>query len=444
MNTPFFIAKPCNNDLRIAFMNKIYFQRKDNPIYNTSYPLSPSDWKDYLSEIPLDFSKEKTISLYVHIPFCRQLCSFCEYTRMICPDEQAQAKYVRAIKNDIQAFLEVNKNFRLQGFDIGGGTPTSLSEKNFSSLMEMAGNLISQREKCADFEPSTEATFQTVSAAKLKSMAENGIRRISLGVQSASSEISAASRRCNADIKTMEKVISMSYNHGIKKVNLDFMYGLKNQTPESLQADICLVKTLRPEQITLYELRINMINEENHISAQQKYEMYCRWYEALTKMGYKAPFGQNTFSLNEQDMGVSSYLRHRMRDGTAYKGFGISAQSLSSEGLSYNMGKNSQKLHNLLGMDSYREEYTYRLPKEEMASKYIAIAAYSGAFSLKALDRILGGKAKDEYLKQIQWCLEECLLKREGDILRITRRGFRHYGAVFSLFYDTDFAKKKF
>ena len=204
MNTPFFIAKPCNNDLCVAFMNKIYFQRKDNPIYNTSYPLSPSDWKDYLSEIPLDFSKEKTISLYVHIPFCRQLCSFCEYTRMICPDEQAQEKYVRAIKNDIQAFLEVNKNSRLQGFDIGGGTPTSLSEKNFSSLIEMAGNVISQREKCPDFEPSAEATFQTVSAAKLKSMAENGIRRISLGVQSASSEITAASRRSNADIKTME------------------------------------------------------------------------------------------------------------------------------------------------------------------------------------------------------------------------------------------------
>ena len=236
----------------------------------------------------------------------------------------------------------------------------------------------------------------------------------------------------------------MAYNSGIKKVNLDFMYGLKNQPLESLQADICLVKMLRPEQITLYELRVNMINEENHRSALQKYEMYCRWYEALTKMGYKAPFGQNTFSLNEQDMGVSSYLRHRMRDGTAYKGFGISAQSLSSEGLSYNMGKNSQKLHNLLGMDSYREEYTYRLPKEEMASKYIAIAAYSGAFSLKALDRILGGKAKDEYLTQIQWCLGEGLLKREGDILRITRRGFRHYGAVFSLFYYKDSAKEKF
>ena len=444
MSIEFFIPKSCSKDARNAFLNKIYMSRKDNPTYNTSYPLSPSEWKSYLSDFPLDFSREKTISLYVHIPFCRQLCSFCEYTRMICPDEQAQSKYVQTIENDIQAFLYKNRNFRLQGFDIGGGTPTSLSEKNFSALMGMVGNVIAHREKCPDFEPSVEATFQTVSVGKLNSMAENGIRRISLGVQSASSEIAAASRRCNADIMTMEKVISMAHNSGIKKVNLDFMYGLKNQSLESLQADIELVKILRPEQITLYELRINMIREENHRSALQKYEMYCRWYESLAEMGYMASFGQNTFSLNEQDMGVSSYLRHRMRDGTAYKGFGISAQSLSSDGLSYNIGKNSPELKNLLGMDSYSEEYTYRLPREEMASKYIAIAAYSGAFSLKALDLILGGKAEDKYSTQLQWCLERGLLKKEGDMIRITRKGFRHYGAVFSLFYDTDYAKENY
>ena len=178
-----------------------------------------------------------------------------------------------------------------------------------------------------------------------------------------------------------------------------------------------------------------MINESAHTTVSQRYEMYCLFYDTLLELGYYAPFGQNTFSLNNYDMGLSSYLRNRMVNCTPYKGFGISAQSMNTNGISYNIGKNQSSIIDLIQEETYKEEFTYLLPHNEVASKYLAIAAYSGAFSLITLSRLLHSDANDYYKEQINFCLENHLLSLDKNILRITRNGFKYYGAVFSLFY---------
>ena len=114
---------------------ELYQSRKNDPCWNTSYPISPSDWATYRVPGPLSFENDHRMSFYIHIPFCKQLCSFCEYTRMLSPDENVQRDYLFAIANDIEQFKQQYKDVTLLGFDIGGGTPTSLSEKNFSLLM---------------------------------------------------------------------------------------------------------------------------------------------------------------------------------------------------------------------------------------------------------------------------------------------------------------------
>ena len=133
-------------------------------------------------------------------------------------------------------------------------------------------------------------------------------------------------------------------------------------------------------------------------------------------------------------MGVSSYIRHRMKDGISYKGFGISAQSMNRKGLSYNVGKNSFN-NTLLNCDSFEEEFTYQLPKDKIAAKYLAIAAYSGAFSISVLSSLLNKDARQVYGEQLDFCLNKGLLQQKGDLIQITEKGFEYYGAVFSLFY---------
>ena len=416
-------------------IEKTFNERKNNPLYNTSYPLNPSDWSEYRVEGPLKFDLNEVLSFYIHIPFCPHLCSFCEYTRINRPSEENQIRYISILRKDIENFIKIYPSIILNGFDIGGGTPTVLSTSAFNLLMDVYKNVINKVKLTIDFEPSIEGTFSTISEDKLYKIADNGIKRLSLGVQSTDLRVISNSHRKNVDLDLMKERLGVAYRAGIKKINLDFMYGLNFQTIETLRQDLKIIRQLFPEQITLYELRTNRIREGSHSNAVQRYEMYSYLYEGLINMGYQAPFGQNTFSLNTEDMGVSSYLRHRMREGSSYKGFGISAQSMSYAGISYNIGKDDKNLKDKLSCSSYPEEFTYNLPPFEMASKYIAISAYSGSFSLTKLTEILKVDSELVFRQPLNYCIDNELMQKDGDIIRITKKGFKNYGAVFSLFY---------
>ena len=412
---------------------ELYESRKDDSRWNTSYPLHPKDWAAYRVDGPLPFDKDRCLSFYIHIPFCRQLCSFCEYTRMLCPEEALQETYLRVVANDIERFKTQYQGFTLLGCDIGGGTPTSLTEKNFSLLMEIYGDAIAGLELSDDFEPSSEATFDTLSEKKLTELEEAGIKRLSLGVQSSSHSIAASHHRLGGDEKQMAERLTIARQMGIEKVNLDFMYGLKGQNEASIAQDLALIDRLHPQQVTLYELRTNMLLARTSFTKEALFAQYSQYFEGLMSMGYKGRFGQNTFSVNAKDQGVSSYLRERMLNGASYKGFGLSAQSMSSVGVSYNLGKLSSDPRQDLNSDGYPEAYTYLLPAKELAAKYMAISAYHGSFSPnKLLEMGIDPASLDDTL---EFCFSQGLLARsDDDRVVVTKEGFKYYGALFSLF----------
>lgn len=414
---------------------EIFESRKNDPRWNTSYPLNLSDWTDYRVPGSLSFEYDSRMSFYIHIPFCKQLCSFCEYTRMLCPDENVQREYLLAIVNDIKQFRQKYQDITLLGFDIGGGTPTILSEKNFSLLMKIYKTAISGLKMDDRYEPSIEGTFNTLSEKKLEDMAKNGFHRLSLGVQSSCSSVLHQHQRGNSSEAMMSSWLKKAWDKGINKVNLDFMYGLKGQNESTIQQDLELISRLKPQQVTLYELRTNMISAKESFTQKELYDQYVHYYDGLIAMGYKAQFGQNTFSEDATDEGVSSYLRERMLNGAAYKGFGMSAQSMSSLGIAYNVGKLSDVPQKKLNTDGYPEQFTYLLPANELASKYIAISAYNGSFSLSRLSHIIGTDSNKFFEKQLKFCCDSKLLKKEGNRIQITKKGFEHYGAIFSLFY---------
>lgn len=414
--------------------------RKGNPLFNTSYPISPDDWIKYRTSSPLSFQGEVEVSFYVHMPFCKKICSFCEYTKMICPNDEVQRMYVQTIDNDISLFVrEYGDSIKLRGFDVGGGTPTALTDNNFSLLLQIFKKTVDGMKTTDDFEPSIEGTFETITDKKTEMIVDAGIERVSLGVQSSNGSVLSKNHRDCVGLPAMKTIMALLRDNGIKKINLDLMYGLKGQTNSDIIKDIQLIEALSPEQVTLYELRTNMISESTHKTADELYDAYSRLYKGLRGLGYCGRFGQNTFSINRDDMGVSSYLRSRMLDGTAYKGFGISAQSMCKEGVAYNVGKSSGSIRELLGVKTFNEEFTYKLPASELASKYIAIGAYCGSFSLDRLSEILGCDSREYYSKQLSYCLSEKLISIHNNRVHITPKGFVNYGAVFSLFYLNDY-----
>ena len=411
-----------------------YELRKDDPRWNTSYPLHPKDWAKYRVDGPLPFDNDWCLSFYIHIPFCRQLCSFCEYTRMLCPDDALQETYLQVLAKDIERFKTQYQGFTLLGCDIGGGTPTLLTEKNFSLLMEVYESAIAGLELSDAFEPSVEATFDTLSEKKLADMEEAGIKRLSLGVQSSSHSIAASHHRLGGDEKQMAEWLTIARQVGIEKVNLDFMYGLNGQNEASIARDLALIDRLHPQQVTLYELRTNMLAAQSAFTKEALFAQYSQYYEGLTGMGYQGRFGQNTFSMNAEDQGVSSYLRERMLNGASYKGFGLSAQSMSRTGVSYNLGKLSSDPRQDLNHNGYPAAFTYLLPAKELAAKYMAISAYHGSFSPNKLLEI--GIDPASLNDTLEFCFSQGLLARsEDDRVHVTKEGFKYYGALFSLFF---------
>ena len=177
-----------------------------------------------------------------------------------------------------------------------------------------------------------------------------------------------------------------------------------------------------------------MISNKAICSKTELYEQYSQFYEGLVALGYNGRFGQNTFSLDASDEGVSSYLRERMLYGSAYKGFGLSAQSMSSRGVSYNVGKLSIEPKRLINSVSYPEEYTYLLPEQELAAKYLAISAYNGSFSI---ERLKEHDINETSMKEsLDFFISKGLLFRDADRFYVTREGFVHYGTIFSLLYS--------
>lgn len=442
--------------------SKLFESRKDNPLFNTSYPLSPAYWEQYRTECALPFDMSSPIAFYIHIPFCRQICSFCEYTKMCVPSEKDQLRYIENTLNDISGFVTTHKDLKLYGFDIGGGTPTALSDKAFAELMNWYGEYIASAKVTEDFEASIEATFQTLTPGKIELIAGNGIKRVSLGMQSSSENVLQPLHRTVVSLEDMSSAINRLHRSGIRKVNIDLMYGLPGQTHDTLTTDIETINVLNPEQVTTYEFRTNQLGKGFGTDAGICYEQYCKLYELLTGLGYKAAFGQNTFSKDDTDCGLSSYLRHRMFDGWQYKGFGISAQSMSLSGVSYNKGKNGSVAEllsdSVISYEAWRtpdavaskasdtctqhpenvtREYgdTYTLPPQEVFSKFIAISGYSGGFSLPAARRIMGDTFDSRFHDTIDFLLSSDMVSIHGDRLQLTRKGFRHYGAVLSLFH---------
>jgi oxygen-independent coproporphyrinogen-3 oxidase len=421
---------------RQSNIHSLFESRKDCAEWNTSYPLRIDDWTPYRVHGALSFNGVKGLSFYIHIPFCKQICAFCEYSRIACPNDETQKKYLQCLRQDILSFIKAHDcDITLAGFDIGGGTPTSLSEDNFDYLLDIYDEVLGMCKTSPDFEPSIEGTFNTLSEQKIDRIVSSGIKRLSLGVQSTSGEVLEQVNRQNAQIEDMRHWMRIAWESGIEKINLDLMYGLQKQSVSAIDADLSVLRALKPQQVTLYELRTNMISQKEIPNKSELYDQYSHYFSGLVSLGYVARFGQNTFSVDDSDYGVSSYLRSRMLMGVPYKGFGISAQSMSPNGISYNIGKATNMTRRALSESSFKEEFTYNLPPKELAAKYIAIAAYNGSFSLPRVSELLGIDAWEYYKEEFEYCIDLGLLNIENGRAFITELGFKHYGAVFSLFY---------
>lgn len=420
-------------------LEKLFETRKDRNDYNTSYPLHPSDWSPWKVWDKLSFGEVKDLSFYLHIPFCQSLCRYCEYIKFEKASDSIERKYLDIVDSDMREFMEqsVTENTLLRGFDIGGGTPTALSTKNFAVLIKKCAEYARRIKRAENFKGSLEATFNTIDENKIAIICEHSdiLGRISFGLQSTNCAFLRDNNRDNGQTRRMAHIFNKCRQQGISIINLDLMYGFVNQSKEDVKATMKVVERLMPEHLTVYELRTNMLNNYPVATAEQRFEQYSHLYDLITGLGYKGRFGMNTFSLIG-DYGLSSYLQDRMMKNGSYKGFGIAAQSRSNTGISYNIGKNGESLKFCLSNDTFEKggDY-YHLPPGELLSKYVAISGYCGMLDLTVMEKILHSDPYVVFENELEYLMNNNYIEKNGTMLFLTPKGFLHYGAVLSLFY---------
>ena len=403
---------------------------------NTAYPVFKAPYKKFQSRLDI-MSGIEDLSFYIHVPFCKTLCKFCEYTRFLAGNQETENHYMDLIEKQIEKYINSHPVNRIFGLDIGGGTPTALSENNFDRLLSLSDILESGREKADNYEKSIEFSFSTISDKKLRMIYDHGFRRISGGIQSMSHRLMTENNREFSELSRIMDICSAAHDIGIEKINLDFMYGMDHQDDDMLKGAVAAVEMLRPDQVTLYEMRFNrMKSVSTSVTRDLQFRQYSYLYKALTGMGYNSRFGKNTFSLGS-DPGVSSYLFYRMDQCIPYKGFGISAQSMSPKGLSYGSLKNNGSVE-MPDIHEISEESNYMLPENEIAAKYVSIALYSGEFRLDILERILGADPELYYSEELAFLRKKGLIDQDGSRIMLTPEGFRYYGAVAVLFWSEE------
>jgi oxygen-independent coproporphyrinogen-3 oxidase len=189
------------------------------------------------------------LSLYVHIPFCESLCYYCACNKIITKHHDRAAEYLRYLGREVDLHTaQLGVGQAVTQLHLGGGTPTFLSDDELSELMSMLRRSFAM---APGGEYSIEVDPRTVSKERLEHLAKLGFNRLSFGVQDFDADVQKAVHR----VQPAEQVFALVEQAraiGFDSINVDLIYGLPKQTPESFARTLAQITQLRPDRIALY------------------------------------------------------------------------------------------------------------------------------------------------------------------------------------------------
>ncbi len=189
------------------------------------------------------------LSLYVHIPFCESLCYYCACNKIITRHHNRAATYLRYLGREIDLHTaQLGLGQAVTQLHLGGGTPTFMSDDELRELMAMLRRSFAM---APGGEYSVEVDPRTVDAQRLRTLADLGFNRISFGVQDFDADVQKAVHRIQPFESVRDLMIS-AREVGFDSINVDLIYGLPRQTPESFDRTLAQVNELRPDRIALY------------------------------------------------------------------------------------------------------------------------------------------------------------------------------------------------
>jgi oxygen-independent coproporphyrinogen-3 oxidase len=405
----------------------------------TSYPTVPlwennliaQTWEDLVRLAFRNFGSKEGISLYIHLPFCESLCTYCSCTKRITKNHSVEGSYIDAVLTEWNKYLALfDKKPKLAGIHLGGGTPTFFAPEALHNLLS---SIISSSEVLDYAEFSFEGHPNNTTAEHLSGLASLGFDRVSYGIQDFDEQVQQAIHR----IQPVEKVRVATENarkYGYSSINFDLIYGLPHQTIATMKATFEEVAKLAPDRIAFYSYAHlptafpAQKSFENHLPNQdEKRALYEFGKKILLNLGYE-DIGMDHFAK------LSDPLHQAKREGKLHRNFmgyttlpakmliGLGASSISDIHLGYAQNeKNINIYQESLVKSQWPITKGHVLTEEDLAVKDCIldlICSYETVMPISLWERL-----GDQNLWNLKEMECDGLVKMSGNRISVTNQG---------------------
>ena len=351
----------------------------------TSYPTVPywdnttfsgKEWQQTLIQSFTESNQKEGISLYIHLPFCESLCTFCGCHKRITKRHEVETPYIQAVLKEWQLYCDtLPEKPIVKELHLGGGTPTFFTPEN---LQELINGIFRKANKAPGYEFSFEGHPNNTTKEHLQALYNVGFRRVSYGVQDYNLTVQEAIHRVQP-FENVKNVTEWAREIGYTSIGHDIIFGLPFQTLEHVEATILKTKELVPDRLAFYSyahvpwLKGNGqrgYRDEDLPTATQKREQYEKGKDLLAKVGYKE-IGMDHFALESDSLYVSMETNKLHRNFMGYTAsktqvmIGLGASSISDSWYSFAQNVKSLEEYSHLVLNNIIPIYRGHILTEE-------------------------------------------------------------------------------
>ena len=453
--------------IRIPSSELIKKYDRPGPRY-TSYPTAP-EWTEafglpeYEAHLARADQEPGPLSIYVHLPFCREMCRFCGCNVVATHDRTRADAYLDALEKEVALVAAKLPNRRqVSQLHWGGGTPTFLDVKQLERCHEI---LARHFQFTGDAEKAIEIDPAITTKAQIEALARLGFNRISMGVQDFDARVQEVVGRIQGEKETAD-LVQAARDNGFQGVNLDLIYGLPYQTPETWKSTLERILHIHPDRMAVFGFAYvpwskphqRLLPQEALPKTEQRVELFLSAVESFTGAGYRL-IGLDHFALESDELAVAQTGGYLYRNFQGYTvrpaddtvAFGMT--SISDIGGAY--AQNSHKLKDWA--DKVEQgiipvERGASMSKDDVMRRFAInrvmcllrldlgeIAEVHGAEARAALEQDLRGG-----VAELQ---EDGLVTFDGDVLKVTPLGqllVRNVAMLFDAYLKKEGGKKQF
>jgi oxygen-independent coproporphyrinogen-3 oxidase len=378
----------------------------------------------------------KKLGVYIHVPFCKQKCNYCDFYSVKWDDEW-EHKYIKAVTDEIKGYKEVlGDKYIVDTVFFGGGTPTIIKPSNLKIILDTI-SIVADIDKNAEI--SMEANPNTLTDENLKQYKESGINRLSIGIQSLNDEILKKIGRIHNSTEALE-AIDRAKKHGFENINADAMFNIPGQTTLDIEETLSKIMERGVKHISFYSLKLE--KGTPMYSMEQKNLITMPDEDEERNMYYKGRIVMEKNNLLQYEISNFAALgfqcRHNLKywNQEEYIGIGPSAHSFM----------NSIRYSNPSDLNLYckniEENNLGRIIQEEMNEEELMFEYIMLRLRLtEGLDAVefknkFNVDFNEKYKEQIKYLTENKLIEHSGNIVKLTQRGMDISNYVFEEFME--------